>query len=298
MSGVTPIVLVESAPHQEVTPAPARAGRFQRVAMWLVPPALAVLYAPTILWLFERWTMGIWYNGHGLLIPPAVAYFAHHELRRVRAGAVEGSVWGFAFVGPALGLHVLDTGMHTQLLSAVSIVLLLPGLSLLFLGTARTRAIAFPLAFLALMLPIPLSMTGPLHLALREVATAAAASISPWLGLTVHAEGTTLHLPEQTLEVADACSGFSTLYAALAVAALVAYQCPRPQQRMAVLLLAGPIAVATNVLRVLLLVVLVHWQGVDILETWVHSASGVMTFAIALPVIFWLGEPPRAKEAC
>ena len=47
------------------------------------------------------------------------------------------SPWGFASLVPALALQVIDTGMHTELLSAIALVLALPGLSLLFLGVAR-----------------------------------------------------------------------------------------------------------------------------------------------------------------
>ena len=34
---------------------------------------------------------------------------------------------------------------------------------------------------------------------------------------------------------------------------------------------------------------LVVWQGADVLDTFLHPLSGMMTFALALPIIFWLG---------
>ena len=68
------------------------------------------------------------------------------------------------------------------------------------------------------------------------------------------------------------------------------------QRRAMVLLLAAPIAIAANVLRVVFLVAMVVWQGEAILHTSLHPLSGMATFALALPVIFWLGGPPPAKE--
>ena len=50
-----------------------------------------------------------------------------------------------------------------------------------------------------------------------------------------------------------------------------------------VLLAAVPLAVASNVLRVTFLVLMVVWSGPDILESWLHPASGMMTFALTLP---------------
>jgi exosortase len=268
-----------------------------RVLVVVVLCELVLVYAPTVKWLFDRWTMGIWYNGHGLFIPPAVAYFSWLALRREKVQPSQSSAWGFVFLVPALIAHVLDTGIHTQLLSAISIVIALPGLSLLFLGAARTRAIAFPLAFAVFMLPIPLAVTEPLHLVLRHIATAGTTALLPLLGITVFSEGTTLHLVNGSLEVGDGCSGFSTLYAAGAVAVLSAFTCDYWRGRIQTLAAAAPIAIASNVVRVALLAVLTEWLGVDVLNTWMHPASGMMTFALSLPLIFWLGRPRREAVA-
>jgi exosortase len=262
-----------------------------RILLGLVGVQLVVLYAPTIAWLVERWTISVWHNAHGFLIPPLVAYLVYRELKAFRHHPAAASAWGFAVLLPALSLQALDAGMHTQLLAAVSLVLALPGLALLFLGRERTKAILFPLAFLSLMLPIPLALTERIHLYLREIATVATAWLLPWLGVSVYYEDTTLHMSNTSLLVGDACSGFSTLYAAVAMAALTAYWCPTPWRRAAVLLAAVPLAIAANVIRVTLLAFLTSWRGSDILSTAIHPLSGVLTFALALPVIFWLSQP-------
>lgn len=265
-----------------------------RALLLLVLGELIVLYAPTVRWLIGRWTMSVWHNAHGMAIPPLVAYFIWQELRRSRHLPTASSPLGFLILIPALALHSLDAGMNTQLLSAVSLVLLLPGLSLLFLGAERTKAISFPLAFAALMLPIPLAVTERVQLALRELATVSAGAIVPALGIPVYVEETTLHLSQASLVVGDACSGFSTLYAAVAVAALTAYAADGFWKRLAVIVAAPPIAVGANILRVVLITVLVNWRGANVLGTWLHPATGVLTFVIALPIIFWLGQPRGA----
>jgi len=271
---------------------------WRRIVLWIASLELVLLYAPTLAWLFERWTLSVWHHAHGLFIPPLVGYFAYQELRQRTALPTGASVWGLAIVAPALALRAVDAGMHTELLSAVSLVLLLPGLSLLLLGTERTKAILFPLAFLAFALPIPLAFTGQIHWQLRLIATGATAAVLPWLDIPVFVEGTTLDLPRGTLQVADACSGFSALYAAVALACLVAYSTESTGRRVLVLLSAAPLAIVANVFRVVLLVTLVQWQGQGILDTMVHPATGVLTFALALPVIFWLGtDPPRTEAA-
>jgi exosortase len=270
--------------------------RWHRPLVVLLCAELALLFVPTVLWLFDRWTMSVWHHAHGLLIPPIVAYFAYQELKPLAGKPASASPWGFAFLIPALLLHALDAGMHTQLLSAFAMMLAMPGLALLFLGAERTRAIAFPLVFMLFSLPIPLAFTEQIHWQLRQLATAATAAVVPLFGIPVFVEGTTLHMANGALEVADACSGFSTLYAAVAVACLTAYSTTSTTRKALVMASAVPLALGANVLRVIALVLLVVWQGPDILETSVHPLSGILTFALALPIIFWLGAEPLQQR--
>ena len=52
---------------------------------------------------------------------------------------------------------------------------------------------------------------------------------------------------------------------------------------------------AANILRVVFLVVLVMWRGQEVLETFLHPLSGMLTFAIALPLILWIGSDRYRK---
>ena len=237
--------------------------------LWLLAVLLVLLYAPTILWLLDRWTMSVWHNGHGILITLVVGYLVWKELEKLQHLPTSSSPLGFAILIPALLLFILDTGIDSQLLGAAALVLSLPGLALIFLGRERTRAILFPLLALFLTLPIPLAFTESIHLILRHIATDAVA----WL-----------------------CSGFSTLYATITVAVLTAYFCASIPRRIAVLLVAVPLAIGVNIVRVLVLTLLVHWVGLDVLETSAHEISGMLTFVVALPIVFWLGRNPDRSE--
>ena len=131
-----------------------------------------------------------------------------------------------------------------------------------------------------------------MYLALRNIATTGTASVVAALGIPVFREGTTIHLPGASLQVVNACSGFGTLYAAMAVAAMTAYMSRSTWRRVVVMAVAGPLAVGANVLRVVILSLLVLWQGAEILDTSLHAISGMMTFTLALPIILWVGLDP------
>ena len=283
-------------------PGTEKTGGWRRYALALACVELAVLYAPTMQWLWERWTLSVWHNAHGLLIPPVVAYLVYDEMRARRDLPWGSSAWGFALLVPALTIHALDAGLNTQLLSAASLLLAIPGLALLAIGSARTRVIAFPLAFLIFALPIPLAFTEPIHWQLRLMVTEVVTRAVPLFGVPVFSEGTIVHTAAGTVQIAEACSGFSTLYASAAVAFLTAYTARSTSRRALVLLAAAPIAFVANGIRVVGLILLVAWQGMDVLDTFIHPLSGMLTFAMALPLIFWLGGPqapaqPRPSEA-
>lgn len=261
---------------------------------WLagaVAGALVVVYGPTLVWLFGRWTMSVWHHAHGLFIPPLVAWLIVKELRRHRELPVRASAWGFALLVPALALHVIDAGIQTQLLSAFSIVVALPGLALLFLGWPRTKSILFPLLFTAFALPVPLALTEGVHFALRRLTTELVTAALSGAGISVFSETTTVHLPNATVQIADACSGFSTLYASLSFAVLLAFFSPSPRRRVLVLAAAAPLAIGANALRMFVLLLLTAWRGPAILDTFIHPLSGMLTFAIALPLLIALGAP-------
>ena len=198
---------------------------------------------------------------------------------------------------PALLLHAIDAGMHTQLLAAVSIVIALPGLSLLLIGVDRTRAILFPLVFLVAALPIPLGMTEQIHMQLRLIATATSAWVVPWLGIPVFAEGTTLHLATGPLQITDACSGFST--STRPAPWRFSPRIPRQpgSEVRSCSWLPRLLAIAANILRVVALTALVVWDGPGVLDTFIHPLSGMLTFALALPIIFRLGVIPSGRVA-
>ena len=263
--------------------------------LWVIVAEFAILFGPTALWLWNRWTASVWTDAHGLIIFPVAVYLLWTEIQRHSDRPRETSPWGFVILIPCLALHALDTGLHTQLLSAFALFAALPGLSLIFLGATRTKAALFPMVFLFFTLPIPLVLTESFQLFLREIATIGTAYLIPKLGIPLFVEGFVLHMPKGSLLVADACSGFSTLYASLAIAVLTAYWCPRPARRVAVLLAAAPIAIGVNVLRIVILALLVQFWGVDILATSLHEISGMVTFAVALPLIFWIGHAPATS---
>jgi exosortase len=255
----------------------------------------ALLFAPTLSWMFEHWSRDVWVNNHGLFVPPLVAGLSWLILSRDGDRGEDASAWGFAFLVPGLLLLVSDAVIQSSYLAALGFLMTLPGLSLLLLGARRTRLLAMPLALTLLMLPIPRTLATQLQL--QEITAWGSHLVLVGLGLPVTREGLVLFGVDQTWTVREACSGFSTLYAALAVSLLLACF-SRSHARRGLLLLSAPIfALLANVMRVVVLVAISHYAGRWTLDTWLHGASGVAALLAALFGIFLLADRRGLRES-
>ena len=162
-------------------------------SVWIL--LVILVFAPTIYWLWGRWTMSVWHNVHGMFIPFIVAYFIREELRSDQIVDAEQSAWGFLFLIPGLAMIVLDSAIGTQLLSAFGMLVCLPGLSLLLLGSRRTKALTFAWVLAFFMLPIPAAFVERVILLLRKISAAGAEPVIALFGVPVAREGTTSFCP-------------------------------------------------------------------------------------------------------
>ena len=267
-----------------------------RHLIWAVPFGVAV--GPTATWLFGRATANVWQLGPGALVPVIAAYLIYTYLRNDGERGPESSALGFAFLGPGLLAIALDAAIETGLLGAAGLVLCLPGLALLLLGARRAWGLRFPLALCVLAIPVPAVAVAPIYVALRTASATGAAAILGALGIPTARSGTSLIIPTGTYEVADVCSGFQTLFATVALALVLAYLSDSPRRRLAILACAPPLALLTNIVRVSALVLLGHHYGLEILDTFVHELSGLISFAASLVVLFAIAGPRSvASEA-
>jgi exosortase len=258
--------------------------RLQRDHVLAIVVSLLCLaaFAPTIQWMYREWTRSVWSNEHGLFVPFAMIWLARNALRGDQ-GPAEGSAWGFLPLAAGLALAALDANAQSRYLAALGLVIALPGLSLLLLGARRTRALRVPLLIGILLVPIPYTVGTPLLL--RTLTASGVLPLLHVLGFTAMREGTQLILPRQNFLVADACSGVATLYASVASAMVLAALSTSRWRRVALILSAPLLAIAANVVRVTLLVLLANTFGTALLDTAMHEASGVATFAVVLVVL-------------
>lgn len=246
------------------------------------------LYAPIITHL-----VGQWWNdpnfSHGFFVPLFSAFVIWQDRSRFPRLPLRPSWWGLLFLG--LGLCVLIVGqMGAELfLSRFSLLIVLAGLIVLFLGWSFFHALLFPLAFLLLMIPIPAIVFNLITFPLQLLASRVASTVLPWMGVPVLREGNVIILPGKVLEVAEACSGIRSLMSLATLAVIYGYLMERKVAVRVVLALSSiPIAVAANSLRIVGTGLLVQYWDPEKAEGFFHEFSGWLIFMVSLVMMYFL----------
>jgi len=240
---------------------------------------LGWLYAPVLREMASQWAVDTTY-GYGYYIPPVAAYLVWERRRALAATRPKGTWLGLPVLLIGLGALVLGRAGGIALLSRISLVPVLFGLVLLLGGGRMTRLAAFPILFLAVMIPIPSGLlqrlTWPLQIFTAQFST----EVLRLMGYPVYLEGVYIDLPHVRLEVAEACSGFRSLVALGATGILLAYL-TQERWRERVLLVASvvPIAILANAVRVTSNIALGIYEGTY------HTVSGWMVFVVAAAVL-------------
>jgi exosortase len=250
---------------------------------------LTALYATVAPRLVQQWADDDDYT-HGFLILPLALYFVW-EKRAVFGRMRPSPAWQGALVlGFGLVLLIVGSVGAELFLQRISFVFVLAGLVWLILGTAFLRELAFPLAFLVLMVPLPAIVMNMVAFPLQLFAAQSATFCLQTTGIPVLREGNTIVLATTTLEVVEACSGIRSLQALLALGAVYGYFTQRAVwKRWALLFLSIPIAIAANALRVAGTGFLAHFIGAEAAQGFYHSFAGWMVFAVAFVLLLGAG---------
>ena len=236
-----------------------------------------------------------WYTddnySHGFLIVPVALYLAWERRARFEATDVRPSALGLVVV--AGSLVVLTAGiLGSELFTTrISIIGTLVGVILFLFGWARLRVLAFPIAFLLLMIPIPSIIFNQIAFPLQIFASRVGESALELSSIPVLREGNVLILANTTLEVAEACSGIRSLVSLITLAIVFGYfSDTRPWVRAVIAVSAVPIAVLTNGARVAGTGIAAYYYGAAAAEGFIHEFAGWLVFVAAFALLALLQQ--------
>lgn len=249
---------------------------------------VAWLYSSIIFHLILQWNKDPNFS-HGFLVPGFSLFVLWRNRVRLMSLPRKPSPWGFLLIAIALAVLVVGVLGAELFLSRISLLLLVAGIVLVFLGENHLRATLFPLCFLLLMIPIPAIIFNQITLPLQVLASKLAATALPLLGVPVFREGNIINLPAMSLEIAEACSGIRSLFSLITLAIIYGYAIGSDMwTRIALALAAVPIAISANSFRIIVTGLLGQYWSPAKAEGFFHTFSGWLVFLASLGMLFFL----------
>jgi len=243
-------------------------------------------------WMYYAYTNPGSEDGHGLMIPFIVLGLLWWK--RSTLMATDKRHWPPALAGLLLSglLHLAGFSMQQHRLSIVGLFLGIYSLVALVWGPRFAARCFFPFVLFAYCLPVGM-MVDTVTFPLRRLAT----DVSVWisqviLGLGVIKDGVQIVDPDgrYQYEVAAACSGLRSLIALSLLTVIYGFMTyTSTWKRLLFVFISGPIAIITNVLRLLAIIIAAEAFGEDA-GHFVHEWFGFVTFIFALIVVLLLGR--------
>jgi exosortase B len=261
-----------------------------RGLLWpaLVFASCLAAYIPTFITLAQ----GPWQSeqeGHGPLIIAASAWLvwqSREKLRNTPLSPAPSFGWLLLLVG--LVVLVLSRNQDIWFLEVASEIPVLAGCVLLLAGWGALRILAFPISFLIFSAPAPGWMvdaaTVPLKVLISDFVTNGLYAA----GYPIAQNGVVIQIGAYQLLVQDACSGMNSIFALSAIGVFYVYAFRWHEKVRALILLSLiiPITIAANFLRVVTLVLITYYGGVEMIEGTIHDLTGIALFVVAVGLMF------------
>jgi exosortase len=251
----------------------------------LISLLIGLLYYRILAHLVSDWWTDPNYS-HGFIIPIFCAWVVWQNRKRIAEIPVMPSWFGFLVIVGAVGILVLGVLGAENFLSRTSLLFFLAGLAIQFRGWQFFRALLFPWAVLFLMIPLPAIILNQIAFPLQFEASRLASGLLGLFGVPVLREGNIIKLPSVTLDVVQACSGLRSLVSLIAFAVLFGYFFERRVwRRVLLILVAIPIAVVANGVRIMGSGILGQYWDPDKAQGFFHLFSGWVIFLLSLGLL-------------
>jgi exosortase len=263
---------------------------------WILFALIIIVYFPVLYDLILDWYIDSNYS-HGFLILPIALWLIWRKRKELAETPINRNSLGLIFIIGSLFLLIAGTAGAEYFTTRVSFVFLLFSISLYMFGWQLSRKIWFAFFFMLFMIPIPYviyySVTFPMQLFASKVSTA----ILGVIGLPLLRQGNIIHIPNYSLEVAEACSGIRSLLSLLALGALFAYFTQPNKIKALILFLSTiPIAIAGNVFRISMTALAAHVISPKFAEGTLHEISGLLVFMFSLVLLVIVGAILKWKK--
>ena len=258
---------------------------------------LVIAYIPTIRWMIERWMQNESYYSHGFLIPIISLFVAWQRKDVIGKAKVSSEMAGLWIAALGIIIHIICATLRVYFISGFSLVFVLYGMVLFFFGREVMRQLVFPIFFLLAMVPLPLVLISNLTVKLKLFAAQCSTFILNHIGFPSVRDGSIIRMPNSYIAVEAPCSGLRSLIALITLGLLFAFAMKTSYLKKALVLLSAvPIAIAANILRIILLATVNDLYGEKIAMGFFHDFTGFLVFVVAFAGLWAVVKVLEPKE--
>jgi exosortase len=233
---------------------------------------------------------------HILLILPVSAALIFLEWKSANSSPVQESraALGLLVLSILIGCLIrwgtpnLSPDVHLAM-NMLAVVIWWLGSFVFCFGSRISRRLLFPLLFLFCLIPLPLFALDRIVVALQEQSANATRLLFAAFGVPVMQNGMFISIPGVTVEVARECSSIRSSLMLLVTTLVLAHLFLQSIWRKAVIvLLAVPLSVLKNAVRIFTLSMLGVHVDPGFLHGSLHEKGGIVFFIFALSIVLLL----------
>jgi exosortase A len=260
-----------------------------RVALPLTISVIAIVLA--IYWRTAESIVAIWSRSetfaHGFLIVPISIVLVWLKRREVARLVPAPDALGLVMMAGAGLAWLLAAAGQVQVIQQYAMTAMIPAAVVCVAGRRVALALAFPLGFLLLGVPVGEVLIPPLMDWTAHFTVAALR----FTGIPVFQQGDYFTIPSGTWSVVEGCSGLRYLIASITVGALYAYlNYRRFWKRALFVALSVIVPIIANGLRAYMIVMIADLSDMRLALGVDHLIYGWVFFGLVVFLLFWLGS--------
>ncbi|MEN2712361.1 exosortase A [Sphingomonas sp. NPDC092331] len=235
--------------------------------------------------------------GHCLFIAPVIAWLVWQRRAELSEVAPQGWWPGLVIVAAGGFGWMVGDAAGVALFRHAGLALMLQGAVVTVLGPNVTRALLFPLCYMAFLVPFGDFLEGPL----QDITIAMVMPMLHLFGVPASVDGVLITTSNGYFEVAEACSGAKFVIAMIAFGVLVANVCYVSWRRRAAFLVAAIVVpILANGLRAFGTIYAAWWTSVEAATGFDHIIYGWVFFALVMAAVLaigwkWFDRDPDAR---
>jgi exosortase len=269
-----------------------KSGKSKIIIILVIAAAgLGILYWPTLRWLVNVWMTSDFYS-HGFLVPLIAAFFVWTKREHLKNR--NPSIIGVFVLITGVLLYILGHIWEFKFMSALSLWLVLASLVLFTFGIKTAKHLTFPWLYLLFMIPFPFVET--LTYRLQEISLFFSSALLRLVGLPIATSGADIYLGTSIFTIGIPCSGIDSLIALMALAAVYVYFLDGSvPKRVILFVLAIPIAIVSNILRITSIILVAHLFNIQNATGWYHDLASPLMFFIGFLLLIFVGYLMRFR---